>query len=141
MISAKYIILTILLLFSIVLLLTSTITASESINKYFKDKYESDYENKFYREKYNENIHRQGALCDDPQAIKKYGEICKGYGNYLEDVKDECKDKRGEWDNGKCKFEDEDDEDEDETDFKDELCEDKKDIKKYKKICKLDSDD
>ena len=137
MISEKYYILTIPLLFSVVLLLTSTITASASINNYFKDKYENDYENKFYREKYNENIHRQGALCDDPQAIKKYGEICKGHGNYIEDVKDECKDKGGEWDNGECKFGD----NEDETDFKDELCDDKKDIKKYKKICNPDSDD
>ena len=137
MISEKYYILTIPLLFSVVLLLTSTITASASINNYFKDKYENDYENKFYREKYKENIHRQGALCDDPQATKKYGDICKGHGNYLEGVKDECKENGGEWENSKCKFED----DEDETDFQDELCEDKKGIKMYKKICKSDSDD
>jgi hypothetical protein len=133
MIIEKSIILTIL---SVVLLLTSTITASASINNYFKDKSETDYENKFYREKY-ENIHRQGALCDDPQATKKYGDICKGHGNYLEGVKDECKENGGEWKNGKCKFEDE----EDETDFQDGLCEDKKGIKKYTKICKSDSDD
>ena len=82
-------------------------------------------------------IYRQGALCDDPQATKKYGDICKEHGNYLEGVKDECKKNGGEWENGKCKFED----DEDETDFQDELCEDKKDMKKYKKICKSDSDD
>ena len=137
MISEKYIILTIPLLFSVVLLLTSTITASASINNYFKDKYENDYENNFYREKYNENILHQGALCDDPQATKKYGDICKGHGNYLEGVKDECKENGGEWENDKCKFED----DEDETDFQDKLCEDKKGIKKYNKICKSDSDD
>ena len=133
----KHIILTISLLFLVISLLTSTITVSASINNYFKDKYENEYENKFYRENYNENIHRQGALCDDPQATKKYGDICKGHGNYLEGVKDECKENGGEWGNGKCKFED----DEDETDFQDELCEDKKDMKKYKKICKSDSDD
>jgi hypothetical protein len=137
MIREKYIILTIPLLFSAILLLTSTITASTSINNYFNDKYENDYENKFYREKYNEQANRQGALCDDPQSIKKYGDICKGHGNYLEDVKDECKEDGGEWDNGKCKLED----DEDETDFQDQLCEDKKGIKKYKKICKSDSND
>ena len=131
------IILTIPLLFSVVLLLTSTITVSASINNYFKDKYENEYENKFYREKYNENIHRQGVLCDDPQGTKKFGDVCKGHGNYLEGVKDECKENGGELENGKCKFED----DEDETDFKDELCENKKDMKKYKKICKSDSDD
>ena len=116
--SEKHIILTISLLFSVVSLLTSTITVSASINNYVKDR----YENKFYREKYNENIHRQGALCDDPQATKKYGDICKGHGNYLEGVKDECRKNGGEWENGKCKFED----DEGETAFKDELCEDKK---------------
>ena len=93
MISEKYIILTIPLLFSAILLLTSTITASTSINNYFNDKYENDYENKFYREKYNEQANRQGALCDDPQSIKKYGNICKGHGNYLDDVKDECKER------------------------------------------------
>ena len=76
-------------------------------------------------------------MCDDPQSIKKYGDICKGHGNYLEDVKDKCKENGGEWDNGKCKLED----DEDETDFQDQLCEDKKGIKKYKKICKSDSND
>ena len=136
MISEKYIISTIPLLFSVVLLLLSTITASASINNYFKDTYENDYEIKFYKEKYNENMHRQGALCDDPQGTKKYGDICKGHGNYIEDVKDECNEIGGEWDNGKCRFED----DEDETDLQDELCEDKKGIKKYKKICKSDSD-
>jgi len=68
--SEKHIILTIPLLFSVVSLLTSTITVSASINNNFKDKYENEYENKFYREKYNENIPRQGALCDDPQLQK-----------------------------------------------------------------------
>ena len=135
--SEKHIILTIPLLFSVVLLLTSTITVYASINNYFKDKYENQYENKFYRENDNENIHRQGASCEDPQATKKYGDICKGHGNSLEGVKDECKEIGGEWGNGKCKFED----DEDETDFQDELCENKKDMKKYKKICKSHSDD
>jgi hypothetical protein len=117
MIREKYIMLTIPLLYSAILLLTSTITASTSINNYFNDKYENDYENKFYREKYKEKIYRQGALCDDPQAVKKYGEVCKGYGNSVADIKEECKDKRGEWENGKCKFED----DEDEIDFEDEF--------------------
>ena len=28
----------------------------------------------------------------------------KGHGNYLEGVKDECKENGGEWGNGKCKF-------------------------------------
>jgi hypothetical protein len=135
--SETRIILTITLLCSVVLLLTSTITVYASINNYFKDKYENEYENKFYRENYNENIPRQGASCEDPQATKKYGDICKGHGNSLEDVKDECKENGGEWDNGKCKLED----DEDETDFQDQLCEDKKGIKKYKKICKSNSDD
>ena len=95
--SEKHIILTILLLFSVVLLLTSTITVYASINNYFKDKYENQYEYKFYRENYNEKIHRQGALCEDPQATIKYGDICKGHGNYLEGVKDECKENGGEW--------------------------------------------
>ena len=118
MIKEKYIIL-IPLLFSAILLVTSTITASASINNYFKDKNkdEEDFENKFYREKYKEKIYRQSALCDDPQAVKKYGEVCKGYGNSFEDAKEECKDKGGEWNNGKCKFEN----DEDETDFEDEF--------------------
>ena len=129
-------ILTITLLFIAVLILTSTITVYASINNYFKDKYETEYENKFYRENYNENIPRQGASCEDPQSTKKYGDICKGHGNSL-GVKDECKENRGEWENGKCKFED----DEDETDFQDELCKNKKDMKKYKKICKSGSDD
>ena len=80
---------------------------------------------------------RQGASCEDPQATKKYGDICKGHSNSVEGVKDECKENEGEWENGKCKFED----DEDDTDFKNEICEDKKDMKKYKKICKSDSDD
>ena len=120
--SETRIILTITLLCSVVLLLTSTITVYASINNYFKDKYENEYENKFYRENYNENIPRQGASCEDPQATKKYGDICKGHGNSLEGVKDECKENGGEWGNDKCKFED----DEDETDFQDELCEDKK---------------
>jgi hypothetical protein len=115
MIKEKYIILTIPLIFSAILLVTSTITASASINNYFKD--EDDYENKFYREKYKEKIYHQDALCDDPQAVKKYGEVCKGYGNSFEDAKEECKDKGGEWNNGKCKFED----DEDEKDFEDEF--------------------
>jgi hypothetical protein len=61
-------------------------------------------------------MYHQGALCDDPQAVKKYGEICKGYENSFEEIKDECKDKEGEWDNGKCKFEDDD---KDEKDFED----------------------
>jgi hypothetical protein len=124
MIKEKYIILTIPLLFSAILLVTSTITASASINNYFKDKHEDDFENKFYREKYKEKIYRQGALCDDPQAVKKYGEVCKGYGNSVEDIKEECKDKGGEWENGKCKFED----DEDEIDFEDEFVEEEEDI-------------
>ncbi|MGE5634444.1 MAG: hypothetical protein ACM3VV_04385 [Deltaproteobacteria bacterium] len=124
MIKEKYIILTIPLIFSAILLVTSTITASASINNYFKDKDGDDYENKFYREKYKEKIYRQDALCDDPQAVKKYGEICKGHGNSFEDVKEECKDKGGEWNNGKCKFEDDD---EDEKDFEDEFEEEEED--------------
>ena len=124
MIKEKYIILTISLLFSAILLVTSTITATASINSYFKDTDEDDYENKFYREKYKEKTYNQGALCNDPQAIKKYGEICKGYGKSFEDVKAECKDKGGEWDNGKCKFED----DKDETDFEDEFEKEEEDV-------------
>ena len=116
--SKKYIILIIPLLFFSVLLLTPTITVSTSINNYFKD--EDDYENKFYREKYKEKMYHQGALCDDPQAVKKYGEICKGYENSFEEIKDECKDKEGEWDNGKCKFEDNEDEKDFDDKFKEE---------------------
>ena len=70
--------------FFAILFVTSTITSSASINNYFKDKDEDNYEKKFYREKYKEEIYSQGALCDDPQAIKKYGEICKGHGNSFE---------------------------------------------------------
>lgn len=98
--------------------MTPTITVSTSINNYFKD--EDDYENKFYREKYKEKMYHQGALCDDPQAVKKYGEICKGYENSFEEIKDECKDKEDEWDNGKCKFEDNEDEKDFEDKFKEE---------------------
>ena len=100
--SEKYIIFIIPLLFFSVLLLTPTITVSTSINNYFKD--EDDYENKFYREKYKEKMYHQGALCDDPQAVKKYGEICKGYENSFEEIKDECKDKNGKSDGNRCKF-------------------------------------
>ena len=49
--SEKHIILTISLLFSVVLLLTSTITVYASINNYFKDNYENQYENKVLSEK------------------------------------------------------------------------------------------
>ena len=116
MVIERYVILIISLLFSTLLLVTSTtITTSTSISNYFKDSYEDDYENKFYREKYNEQIYRQGALCSDPQAVKKYGEICEGYDNSFEDIKEECKDKGGEWNDDKCKFEDDD---EDEIDLK-----------------------
>jgi hypothetical protein len=125
MIKEKYIILTIPLIFFAILLVTSTITtASASINNYFKDKDEDDYENKFYREKYKEKIYHQDALCDDPQAVKKYGEVCRGHGNSFEDAKEGCKDKGGEWNNGKCKFEDDD---EDEKDFEDEFEEEEED--------------
>lgn len=43
-------------------------------------------------------------MCDDPQTTKKYEDICKGYGDYFEDVKDECKDKNGKSDGNRCKF-------------------------------------
>ena len=46
-------------------------------------------------------------------------------------AKELCSDYDGEWDNGKCKIED----NKDEKDFEDELCEDKKDAKKYEEIC------
>jgi hypothetical protein len=49
-------------------------------------------------------------------------------------TKELCSEYDGEWDNGKCKIKD----DNDETDFEDELCDDEKDTKKYKKICKSD---
>ncbi len=125
MVIERYVILIIPLLFLAVLLVTSTITTSASISNYFKDNYKDDYENKLYIEKYNEQIYRQGALCDDPQAVKKYGEICKGYDNSFEDIREECKDKGGEWYDGKCKFEDDD---EDEIDFEDEFEEEKEEI-------------
>jgi len=51
-------------------------------------------------------------------------------------AKELCSDYDGEWDNGKCKIED----NKDETDFEDELCDDAKDTKKYPKICKDNSD-
>ena len=43
-------------------------------------------------------------MCDDPQTTKKYEDICKWYGDYFEDVKDECKDKNGKSDGNRCKF-------------------------------------
>jgi hypothetical protein len=54
--------------------------------------------------KYKKKIDRQSVLCDDPQTTKKYEDICKGYGDYFEDVKDECKDKNGKSDGNRCKF-------------------------------------
>ena len=125
MIIERYVILIIPLLFSAVLLVTSTITTSASISNYFKDNYENNYENEVYREKYSEQIYRQNALCNDPQAVKKYGEICKGYDNSFEDVKEGCKDNEGEWNDGKCKFEDDD---KDEIDFEDEFEEEEEEI-------------
>ena len=78
MIKEKYILLTIPLLFSTMLFGTS-ITAYASINSYFKDTDEENYyENKFYREKYKEKVYSRGSLCDEPQSIKKYREICEG---------------------------------------------------------------
>ncbi len=52
-------------------------------------------------------------------------------------AKELCSEYDGEWDNGKCKIKD----DEDKADYEDDLCDDPKDTKKYKKICKSDSDD
>ena len=112
----RYIILTITLLFSVVLSLVSTTTISATINNYFDYKDENDNEKDIYREKYKkerekydeekykERTHRLDDLCDDPQATKKYGEICEGYGNYYKDRKDECEDKNGKWENNRCEF-------------------------------------
>lgn len=52
-------------------------------------------------------------------------------------AKELCSEYDGEWNNGKCKIKD----DEDKVDYKDDLCDDPKDTKKYKKICKSDSDE
>jgi hypothetical protein len=49
-------------------------------------------------------------------------------------AKELCSEYDGEWNNGKCKIKN----DKDETDFEDELCDNKKDAKKYKEICKSD---
>ena len=49
-------------------------------------------------------------------------------------AKDLCSQYDGEWNNGKCKIKD----DKDKTDFEDELCDNKKDAKKYEEICKSD---
>jgi Na+/H+-translocating membrane pyrophosphatase len=46
-------------------------------------------------------------------------------------AKEYCSDYGGEWDNGKCKIED----DEDKADYEDDVCDDAEDSKKYKKIC------
>lgn len=52
-------------------------------------------------------------------------------------AKELCSEYDGEWNNGKCKIKD----DEEKADYEDDLCDDPKDNKKYKKICKSDSDD
>jgi hypothetical protein len=52
-------------------------------------------------------------------------------------AKELCSEYDGEWDNGKCIIKD----DEDKADYEDDLCDDPKDTKKYKKIGKSDSDD
>ena len=52
-------------------------------------------------------------------------------------AKELCSEYDGEWDNGKCIIKD----DEDKEDYEDDLYDDHKDTKKYKKICKSDSDD
>jgi hypothetical protein len=52
-------------------------------------------------------------------------------------AKELCSEYDGEWDNGKCKIKD----DEGKVDYEDDLCDDPKDTKKYKKICKSDSGD
>lgn len=73
------------------------------------------------REEYNENIASQGALCDDPQAIKKYGEVCRGSGEYQEeDAKDKCEVNDDEDGNDNCKIDDDNDNDEDNDKDKDE---------------------
>ena len=46
-------------------------------------------------------------------------------------AKEYCSDYGGEWNNGKCKIEDK----EDKADYEDDVCDDPKDSKKYKKIC------
>ena len=52
-------------------------------------------------------------------------------------AKDLCSQYDGEWNNGKCKIENDDDK----TDYEDELCDDAEDTKKYPKICKSGSND
>jgi hypothetical protein len=42
------------------------------------------------RKSIRKTVH-QDTLCEDLQATKKYEVICKGYGDYRTDVKDECK--------------------------------------------------
>lgn len=52
-------------------------------------------------------------------------------------AKELCSEYDGEWNNGKCKIKD----DGDKADYEDDLCDNPKDTKKYKKICKSGSDD
>jgi hypothetical protein len=54
--------------------------------------------------------------------MEKYA---KDYDNSFEDVKEECKDNGGEWNDGKCKFEDDD---KDEINFEDEFEEEEEEI-------------
>jgi hypothetical protein len=46
----------------------------------------------------------QSVFCDDPLATKKYEDICKVYGDYHKDVKDDGKDKNEKWDGNRCEF-------------------------------------
>jgi hypothetical protein len=152
MVIERYVILTITLFLSAILFLAPTTTTSATINNYFNYKDEKDNEEDIYREKYKkerkkyekerekykERKHRLDSLCDDPQATKKYGEICKGYGNYYKDLKDEYEDKDGKWENNRCEF-DHDTEIEKQFEFE-EVCEEIKDNDDlYCEIC-MDSD-
>lgn len=65
------------------------------------------------REEYKENMASQGALCGDPQSIKKYGEVCRESGEYQEDVEDKCKVNDDEDRKDKCKNDGRNDNDED----------------------------
>ncbi|HET7643435.1 MAG TPA: hypothetical protein VFK40_07995 [Nitrososphaeraceae archaeon] len=104
----------------IVLILIQTTVYGTIPKDYFNPKEGINYnknigtDNPFQeREEYKENMASQGALCGDPQAIKKYGEVCRESGEYQEDVKDKCKVNDDEDGNDKCKIDGRNDNDED----------------------------
>ena len=106
----------------IVLILIQTTVYGTISKDYFNTKDGKNYnknigtDNPFHeREEYKEKMANQGALCGDPQAIKKYGEVCRESGEYHEDVKDKCKvnDDADEDGNDKCKIDGRNDNDED----------------------------